>query len=142
MANEQQGAVKEVKPRPIHKGPLFRFRMRNHMGQAKGTHIQIDPDTGLRRKYRGDEIIKSPVRLDKKFGSKFLRVDDGIDEEEELHLKKTAPATEGTNGLTEELSEMTVAELRAYAATEEIDVSDCSKKDELVNTIQAALDQR
>lgn len=70
--------------------------------------------------FKTGQVIETSVDLAKKFPSdppKFRRVD--VVEEME-------------NDLEAELKALTVSELRARAAEEEIDLSDCHRKDEII----------
>lgn len=98
-----------------------------------GTHTQDHPDgpdpvTGKRRSVRYEardpknNIVESEINLAERWPEKFRLVD----ERQSMQVVKP-------------LESMTVGELRAYAEQADIDLGTAVKKEEIVNTIRAAL---
>lgn len=84
--------------------------------------------------YGPGDVVESDVNLIERFGaSKFALVDAG---------EGKAVATADRPDQRKELEALSNKELREFAESEEIDVSTCSRKDEYVNAILAALDER
>lgn len=102
-----------------------------------GAHTDGEVSQGNRVIYRPGDVIETDVDLAKMFGSdKFRKMD-----ESEPNTPKKRPQSQQvvTVPTREELNKMSMADLRALAAEEEIDVSTTSKKEEVVNMIISSL---
>ena len=88
-----------------------------------GQHIQNEPD-GTEKKYSAGEVIESNVDLEKRFGDKFRRVYGTPEDERD----------EPTTG--DDLERMTVKELQALAAEEEVDLRGMTKKEDLIKALR------
>jgi hypothetical protein len=84
--------------------------------------------------YGPGDVVESRADLIEKFGaSKFALVEGG---------GGNAVATVDRQDQRKELESLSVKELREFAESEEIDVTTCSRKDEYVNAILAAFNER
>lgn len=102
-----------------------------------GAHTEGEVSQGTRVIYHPGDIIESDVDLAKMFGSeKFRKMDES---EPNVAKKRSQSQQTITIPTREELNKMSMADLRALAAEEEIDVSTTSKKEEVVNMIISSL---
>jgi len=84
--------------------------------------------------FQKGDIVETDKPLDKIMANKFVRILEGASATEE------APTNKLDTEVADGLQNMTVAELKAFAADEEIDLGTATKKAEILNTIRAALD--
>ena len=103
---------------------LLRGRHAVTASQAQGPEKQVIVVT---KTYVKGDIVESDVDLVKKSGANKW-------EEVEGDVPAPKPAVD--------LDSMTVQQLKQYAATEEIDLDDTTKKDEIITLIRMALETR
>lgn len=93
------------------------------------------------------ETFLSNVDVVKRFGSEKFRkvgnkpVPEGYGEKEAT-AESNRQVAENEAAKEDILTSMTIEELKSVAAEEEIDVSDCKKKDDYINKINNAMDAR
>lgn len=88
-------------------------------------------DQGDGKVYRRGDVVNSKQDLEKRFGpAKFQRVADPA------QVKEEEPVASAPVSVQDEFSDMTVAELKQFAASEEIDLGSASRKDEILAVIR------
>jgi hypothetical protein len=118
----------------------------------RGMHTQgEDPETGQPIVFKAGSVVESDIDLELRFGSeKFQAVDrasadGGLREELEdlrrqnAELKSKLAEAEG-EGWEDDLSSMTLKELRKYAQDHGVSVEGLSTKDEIVEAVKFALE--
>ena len=110
---------------------VYRFKV------LRGSHTDGDPHQGTSKVYNRGDIVTSDIDLAKVFGrNKFMNLNELEDPRANSGTVNTATVTVPTK---ESLSKMTNKELRALAEEEEIDVTTCTSKEELINAITSGL---
>lgn len=102
-----------------------------------GKHVQGRGDAKVW--YKPGSIVESKVNLIERFGPKFGLVESG---EVSTPVATREPTVATDVAQREELERLSNKELREFAESEKIDVSTCSRKEEYVNAILAALGER
>jgi len=126
----------ETKPAPLPplKPVVGKFRLRPKCG----THVEPGEKDNVRGKWfvTSGQVVEGRSHLSERFPEKFEKADDGPPPDERKD-GKVSPETvkEHINDLRETYKAMTVADLRAHAKDESVDLGTARTKDEIIEKI-------
>lgn len=92
-------------------------------------------DVGDGEIYQRGDIVHSEQELDKRFGArKFQRLDPTS------NFVSSPEVTVAENASADDLEDMTVAELKRFAADEEIDLNSATRKEDILAVLRKAME--
>lgn len=118
----------------VDRSKLMKFRLLPGVARHEGPDYTKDQDEAGRypnRVYEAGDVVLSPTDLTKTLVNKFERL-----HADESAVRKTTTPHAQAQEITREMDKMSDKRLRELADEEEIDVSKCKTREELVETIR------